>query len=69
MANGSFGGTGTNVEVKNYRGNDTKVDTQFDENGIKLFIRKTVNDDMKNRRYNQSMQTAQNSFSGVRYLN
>lgn len=69
MANGNSGGSGANVEIKNYRGNDTKVDTQFDENGIKLFIRKTVNDDMKNRRYNQSMQTAQNSFSGVRYLN
>lgn len=68
MANGSSGGSGTNVEIKNYRGNDTKVDTQFDENGIKLFIRKTVNDDMKNRKYNQSMQAAQNSFSGVRYL-
>ena len=69
MANGVTGSYGANVEVKNYRGSDTKIDTQSDENGIKLFIRKTVNDDMKNRRYNQSMQTAQNSFSGVRYLN
>ncbi len=67
MANGGTGGTSTNVEVRNYRGSDTKVDAQFDENGLKLLVRKTVNDDLANRKYNKSLMAAQNSFQGKRY--
>lgn len=66
-AGASGAGAGTNIQIKNYRGNDTSVTPQITEDGIKILIRKTVSDDMANRKFNDSLMSAQNSMDGVKY--
>lgn len=66
---GSFGGSvSNNVQIKNYRGNDTRVDTQFTEDGLRVFIRESIQDDQRNGRLRDSFIEQQNILNGVKYL-
>lgn len=58
---------GNNIEIKNYRGNDTTVTPQFTEDGIRILIRKTVADDLANRRLNGALVSAENQINGINY--
>ena len=64
---GNGGGSTPNIEIKNYRGNDTTVTPQITEDGIRLLIRKTVADDLSNRRLNGALLSAENTMSGIKY--
>jgi len=57
-----------NVQIKNYRGNDTRVDTRFTEDGLKIFIRESVQDDQRNGRLRDSFIEQQNILDGIKYL-
>lgn len=66
---GSFGGSvSNNVQIKNYRGNDTRVDTQFTEDGLRVFIRESIQDDQRNGRLRESFLEQQNILDGVKYM-
>lgn len=66
---GSFGGSvSNNVQIKNYRGNDTRVETQFTEDGLRVFIRESIQDDQRNGRMRESFLAQQNILDGVKYL-
>lgn len=67
MAQGGRGGNANNIQIKNYRGNDTSVQPQVTEDGIKILIRKTVADDLQNRRLNPSLLMAENTMNGIKY--
>ena len=58
-----------NVKIFNSASNEVSATPQITENGMRIMIRKIVNDDMKNGRMNKSLIAAQSSFSGTRYTN
>lgn len=64
---GRNSGLQNNIEIKNYRGNDTSVQPQITEDGMKIFIRKSVADDLEHRRLNQPLLSAENTMNGLRY--
>ena len=69
IANGRGGASSSgNVSIKNYRGTDTKVSTQFSEDGLQVFIRKIVQEDIANGNMNNSLMKAENSFDGNMYI-
>jgi len=58
-----------NVKIFNSASNEVSATPQITENGMRIMIRKIVNDDMKNGRMNKSLIAAQSSFGGTRYTN
>ena len=58
-----------NVKIFNSASNEVSATPQITEDGMRIMIRKIVNDDMKNGRMNKSLIAAQSSFSGTRYTN
>ena len=68
MANG-IGGGETNINIKNYRANDTEVKASVTGHDIELIIDKRVNESMAAGRYNKSYGIMQNNYQGERYTN
>ncbi|MCQ2598325.1 MAG: hypothetical protein MJ181_10825 [Treponema sp.] len=64
---GRSSGLQNNIEIKNFRGNDTKVTPQFTNDGIKIMIRESIADDLKNRRLNGALLSAENTMNGLHY--
>ena len=56
----------TNVQVYNSAANDVSVKPQVTEDGVKVFIRRTVSKDMADGRYNDSYGAMQNTLRGTR---
>lgn len=62
------GGNGAlNVEIKNYKGNDTGVSAQMDNGTLKFIVDSIVKDSMGSGEYNSSLRSAQNTMQGVKY--
>ncbi len=69
LANGNAGSNGAlNVSVKNYRGNDTAVQVQRMDDGLRVTVRRMVTEDLYNRKYNAALMHAEESFNGTTYL-
>lgn len=60
-------GGGLNVEIKNYKGNDTGVSAQMDNGTLKIIVDSIVKDSMGAGEYNSSLRSAQNTMQGVKY--
>lgn len=64
------GGSGAlSVQIKNYRGNDTRATPSLDGDRLTIVIDGTVNRSMSNGNYNKSLVTAQNGLDGSKYEN
>ena len=68
MANG-IGGGETNINIKNYRANDTDVQASVTGHDIEILIDKRVNDSMAAGRYNRAYNIMQNNIAGQRITN
>jgi len=68
MANGNGGGE-TNINIKNYRANDTDVQASVTGHDIEILIDKRVNDSMAAGRYNRAYNIMQNNIAGQRITN
>lgn len=67
IANG--GRTGGNVQVFNSASNDVNVRPEITPEGVRIFIRKVVNEDMASGRYNRSYKKMRGGLNGVRLTN
>lgn len=56
-----------NVKIFNSAANEVSATPQITEDGMRIMIRKIVNDDIGSGRMNKSLIAAQSSFSGTRY--
>ena len=56
-----------NVKIFNSASNEVSATPQITEDGMRIMIRKIVNDDIGSGRMNKSLIAAQSSFSGTRY--
>ena len=68
MANG-IGGGETNINIKNYRANDTDVQASVTGHDIEILIDKRVKDSMAAGRYNRAYNIMQNNIAGQRITN
>ncbi len=68
MANGAGAGD-TNINIKNFRSNDTDVRANVTGHDIELIIDKRVNESMAAGRYNRSYNIMQNNIAGQRITN
>lgn len=67
IANG--GRTGGNVQVFNSASNDVNVRPEITPEGVRILIRKVVNEDMASGRYNKSYKKMRGGLNGVRLTN
>ena len=67
IANG--GRTGGNVQVFNSASNDVNVRPEITPEGVRILIRKVVNEDMASGRYNKSYKQMRGGLNGVRLTN
>lgn len=67
IANG--GRTGGNVQVFNSASNDVNVRPEITPEGVRILIRKVVNEDMASGRYNRSYKQMRGGLNGVRLTN
>ena len=67
IANG--GRTGGNVQVFNSASNDVNVRPEITPEGVRILIRKVVNEDMASGRYNRSYKKMRGGLNGVRLTN
>ncbi len=58
---------GLNVEIKNYRGNDTQASAQLDGNRLTVIVDSIVKKSLSNGSYNSELLSAQNSMNGISY--
>ena len=68
MANG-IGGGETNINIKNFRANDTDVKASVTGHDIEILIDKRVSDSMAAGRYNRAYNIMQNNIAGARITN
>lgn len=63
------GGSGLSVQIKNYKGNDTRATPSLDGDKLTIVIDGTVNRSMSKGNYNKSLVAAQNGLDGTKYEN
>ena len=61
--------TGGNVQVFNSASNDVNVRPEITPEGVRILIRKVVNEDMASGRYNKSYKQMRGGLNGVRLTN